>query len=60
MAPSPDILKVAIAGASGRMGHMLIEAVRKTRPASWLVLWMCPQALALATMPLAFWAKPAA
>jgi 4-hydroxy-tetrahydrodipicolinate reductase len=28
MAQSPDILKVAIAGASGRMGHMLIEAVR--------------------------------
>lgn len=28
MAHSPDILKIAIAGASGRMGHMLIEAVR--------------------------------
>jgi 4-hydroxy-tetrahydrodipicolinate reductase len=28
MAQSLDILKVAIAGASGRMGHMLIEAVR--------------------------------
>ncbi len=28
MASSSDILKVAIAGASGRMGHMLIEAVR--------------------------------
>jgi 4-hydroxy-tetrahydrodipicolinate reductase len=28
MAQSPDILKIAIAGASGRMGHMLIEAVR--------------------------------
>ncbi len=28
MAQSPDFLKVAIAGASGRMGHMLIEAVR--------------------------------
>ena len=28
MAQSPEILKIAIAGASGRMGHMLIEAVR--------------------------------
>ena len=28
MAQSPVILKIAIAGASGRMGHMLIEAVR--------------------------------
>ena len=28
MAQSPNILKIAIAGASGRMGHMLIEAVR--------------------------------
>jgi 4-hydroxy-tetrahydrodipicolinate reductase len=28
MASSSDILKIAIAGASGRMGHMLIEAVR--------------------------------
>ena len=28
MAHSPDSLKIAIAGASGRMGHMLIEAVR--------------------------------
>ena len=27
MAQSPDILKIAIAGASGRMGHMLIEAI---------------------------------
>ena len=29
MAASPDILKIAIAGASGRMGHMLIEAVHQ-------------------------------
>jgi 4-hydroxy-tetrahydrodipicolinate reductase len=28
MASSSDFLKIAIAGASGRMGHMLIEAVR--------------------------------
>ncbi len=27
MASSPELLKIAIAGASGRMGHMLIEAV---------------------------------
>ena len=28
MAQAPDLLNLAIAGASGRMGHMLIEAVR--------------------------------
>jgi 4-hydroxy-tetrahydrodipicolinate reductase len=28
MAQTPNLLKIAIAGASGRMGHMLIEAVR--------------------------------
>ena len=28
MAQAPDLLNIAIAGASGRMGHMLIEAVR--------------------------------
>ena len=27
MAQSPELLKIAVAGASGRMGHMLIEAV---------------------------------
>ena len=30
MAQSPDILKIAIAGASGRMGHMLIEAISQS------------------------------
>lgn len=29
MAHASDLLKIAIAGASGRMGHMLIEAVRQ-------------------------------
>ncbi|MGV3573363.1 MAG: 4-hydroxy-tetrahydrodipicolinate reductase [Ramlibacter sp.] len=28
MAPTPPTLRVAVAGASGRMGHMLIEAIR--------------------------------
>ncbi len=34
MASSSDILKVAIAGASGRMGHMLIEAIASAEDCS--------------------------
>lgn len=60
MAQSPDILKVAIAGASGNMGHMLIEAVRND-PACMLAGALdVPSSPGIGNDATGFWAKPAA
>src|SRR5579872_4052444 len=52
-------MKIAVAGASGRMGHMLIEAIQNAEDATLAGALDVPTAPGLGTDAAAFLGKPA-